>query len=84
MLGDFTHHHRFPQEWIIVLLYTRPTPYRASDSTKSNPCTARLPSKFCTCLPLPRSPSEKQCSKRYASLVECKDANYSTTKSRLL
>ena len=32
----------------------------------------------------PRSLSEKQCSKRYASLVECKDANYSTTKSRLL
>ena len=31
-----------------------------------------------------RSLSEKQCSKRYASLVECKDANYSTTKSRLL
>ena len=33
---------------------------------------------------LSRSLSEKQCSKRYASLVECKDANYSTTKSRLL
>ena len=33
---------------------------------------------------LARSLSEKQCSKRYASLVECKDANYSTTKSRLL
>ena len=33
---------------------------------------------------VPRSLSEKQCSKRYASLVECKDANYSTTKSRLL
>ena len=33
---------------------------------------------------MPRSLSEKQCSKRYASLVECKDANYSTTKSRLL
>ena len=32
----------------------------------------------------PRSLSEKQCSKRYASLVECKDANYSTAKSRLL
>ena len=32
----------------------------------------------------PRSLSEKQCSKRYASLVECKDAIYSTTKSRLL
>ena len=32
----------------------------------------------------PRSLSEKQCSKRYASLVECKDANYSTTKSRVL
>ena len=32
----------------------------------------------------PRSLSEKQYSKRYASLVECKDANYSTTKSRLL
>ena len=32
----------------------------------------------------PRSLSEKQCSKRYASLVECKDANYSTTKPRLL
>ena len=32
----------------------------------------------------PRSLSEKQCSKRYASLVECKDANYSTTRSRLL
>ena len=32
----------------------------------------------------PRSLSEKQCSKRYTSLVECKDANYSTTKSRLL
>ena len=31
----------------------------------------------------PRSLSEKQCSKRYASLVECKDANYSTT-TRLL
>ena len=31
-----------------------------------------------------RSLSEKQCSKRYASLVKCKDANYSTTKSRLL
>ena len=31
-----------------------------------------------------RSLSEKQCSKRYASLVECTDANYSTTKSRLL
>ena len=31
-----------------------------------------------------RSLSEKQCSKRYASLVECKDANYSTTKSRVL
>ena len=31
-----------------------------------------------------RSLSEKQYSKRYASLVECKDANYSTTKSRLL
>ena len=31
-----------------------------------------------------RSLSEKQCSRRYASLVECKDANYSTTKSRLL
>ena len=31
-----------------------------------------------------RSLSEKQCSKRYASLVECKDAIYSTTKSRLL
>ena len=35
-------------------------------------------------LGVPRSLSEKQCSKRYASLVECKDANYSTTKSRLL
>ena len=35
-------------------------------------------------LRLARSLSEKQCSKRYASLVECKDANYSTTKSRLL
>ena len=34
--------------------------------------------------PPPRSLSEKQCSKRYASLVECKDANYFTTKSRLL
>ena len=33
---------------------------------------------------LARSLSEKQCSKRYASLVECKDANYSTTRSRLL
>ena len=33
---------------------------------------------------VPRSLSEKQCSKRYASLVECKDATYSTTKSRLL
>ena len=32
----------------------------------------------------PRSLSEKQYSKLYASLVECKDANYSTTKSRLL
>ena len=32
----------------------------------------------------PRSLSEKQCSKRYTSLVEYKDANYSTTKSRLL
>ena len=32
----------------------------------------------------PRSLSEKQCSKRYASLVECKDTNYSTTKSSLL
>ena len=31
-----------------------------------------------------RSLSEKQCSKRYTSLVEYKDANYSTTKSRLL
>ena len=31
-----------------------------------------------------RSLSEKQCSKRYTSLVECKDAKYSTTKSRLL
>ena len=31
-----------------------------------------------------RSLSEKQCSKRYTSLVECKDANYSTTKSILL
>ena len=31
-----------------------------------------------------RSLSEKQCSKRYASLVECKDSNYSTTKSSLL
>ena len=31
-----------------------------------------------------RSLSEKQCSKLYASLVECKDANYSTTKSSLL
>ena len=31
-----------------------------------------------------RSLSEKQCSKRYASLVEYKDANYSTTKSSLL
>ena len=31
-----------------------------------------------------RSLSEEQCSKRYTSLVECKDANYSTTKSRLL
>ena len=36
------------------------------------------------CLLQARSLSEKQCSKRYASLVECKDANYSTTKSRLL
>ena len=44
------------------------------------------------CLTSPRKPerletrslSEKQCSKRYASLVECKDANYSTTRSRLL
>ena len=35
-------------------------------------------------LHFPRSLSEKQCSKRYASLVECKDAIYSTTKSRLL
>ena len=33
---------------------------------------------------IPRSLSEKQCSKRYASLVECKNANYSTTKSSLL
>ena len=32
----------------------------------------------------PRSLSEKQCSKRYTSLVECKDANYPMTKSRLL
>ena len=32
----------------------------------------------------PRSLSEKQYSKRYTSLVECKNANYSTTKSRLL
>ena len=31
----------------------------------------------------PRSLSEKPCYKRYTSLVECKDANYSTTKSRL-
>ena len=31
-----------------------------------------------------RSLSEKQYSKRYASLVECKDVNNSTTKSRLL
>ena len=31
-----------------------------------------------------RSLSEKQCSERYASLVEFKAANYSTTKSRLL
>ena len=31
-----------------------------------------------------RSLSEKQCSKRYTSLVECKDTNYSTTKSSLL
>ena len=31
-----------------------------------------------------RSLSEKQYSKRYASLVECKDINNSTTKSRLL
>jgi hypothetical protein len=32
----------------------------------------------------PRSLSEKQYSKRYASLVECKDVNNFTTKSRLL
>ena len=32
----------------------------------------------------PRSLSEKQYSKRYASLVECKDGNNSTTKPRLL
>ena len=32
----------------------------------------------------PRSLSEKQCSNRYASLMECKDANYSTTKPKLL
>ena len=31
-----------------------------------------------------RSLSEKQYSNRYASLMECKDANYSTTKSTLL
>ena len=31
-----------------------------------------------------RSLSEKQYSKRYASLVECKDVNNSTTKSRVL
>ena len=31
-----------------------------------------------------RSLSKKQCSKRYASLVECKDPNYSMTKSRVL
>ena len=31
-----------------------------------------------------RSLSEKQCSKRYASLGECKDANYSTSQSRVL
>ena len=36
------------------------------------------------CYYCPRSLSEKQCSKRYASLVECKDATYSMTKSRLL
>ena len=35
-------------------------------------------------LSLPRSPSEKQYAKRYTSLVECKDANYSTPKSRVL
>ena len=38
----------------------------------------------CRRMATPRSLSEKQCSKRYASLVECKDAIYSTTKSRLL
>ena len=32
----------------------------------------------------PRSLSEKQYSKRYASLVECKDVNNSTTTSRVL
>ena len=32
--------------------------------------------------PIPRSLSEKQCSNRYTSLMECKDANYSTTKSK--
>ena len=32
----------------------------------------------------PRSLSEKQCSKRYASLVEYKGANYSALKSILL
>ena len=42
-------------------------------------------SKFRNRVNMPtRSLSEKQCSKRYASLVECKDATYSMTKSRLL
>ena len=34
--------------------------------------------------PIPRSLSEKQCSNRYTSLMECNDANYSTTKSKWL
>ena len=51
-------------------------------STHTKPSESSLTSA--KWLPDPRSLSEKQCSKRYASLVECKDANYSTTKSRLL
>ena len=49
-----------------------------------SPYTVGLETELESLIRLPRSLSEKQCSKRYASLVECKDANYSTTKSRLL
>ena len=70
---------------VFLVLFSLPRVSRLLDacSGSTDIITSATNNPGTSALERSRSLSEKQCSKRYASLVECKDANYSTTKSQI-